>query len=104
MDMKNNCKTQGNSTLIAMRIRRRRQVAVMLVINGVMFFICCTIINILVVISFATSIAGLLLRNEFYVLLVSNITSLLNSSINPVVYGATNNEYRRAFREYLCGV
>ena len=45
-----------NSTLIAMRIRRRRQVAVMLVFNGVMFFICCTMINIFAIVICVTSL------------------------------------------------
>ena len=96
---------EGNSTLIAMRIRRRRQVAVMLVINGVMFFICCAITNIHLIANFVTTFEDFsAFPSRIYFESLHTVAALANSSINPLVYGLTNKEYRRAFREYLCRV
>ena len=94
---------EGNSTLVAMRIRRRQQVAVMLVVNGAICFTRCTITNLLVTMSLAKSINAYVSTYQFYLFFVNAIAAQVNSSINPLVYGATNKEYRRAFREYLFG-
>ena len=101
----------GNNTLITMIIRRRRQVAVMLVVNGVMllvngvmFFTSSSISNILAAITVASSFTEEVLTYQPQWLILNFITTEINSCINPIVYGVTNREYRRAFREYLFGV
>ena len=79
----------------------RNIVARMLVINGIAFFLCLAPYQVHNMYYFVinncegcTNLPG----DEIYVLFwVGRCLSVLNSAINPVIYGVTNARYRQAF-------
>ena len=79
----------------------RNQVAKMLIVNGVVFFICQTPYVVVVfmywfcdVLGIPTSLRTLLVSTEFWILL---IPTLVNTIVNPFIYGVMNAQYRAAF-------
>ena len=83
--------------------RERNHVAKMLIINAGIFFICllpmqiltlCTLVHI-----FNNFDYYQLIRTPNLFLWIAILTSLMNSAVNPLIYGATNPNYRKAFRK-----
>ena len=81
----------------------RNQIARMLIINATIFFICLGPFQILNFEFAYIYFVGMDLFAEanlpFILSIVGQATTLLNSSINPIVYSITNERYRRAFKE-----
>ncbi|XP_071796351.1 kappa-type opioid receptor-like [Asterias amurensis] len=79
----------------------RNQVAKMLIVNGVVFFICQTPYVVVVfmywfcvVLGIPTSLQTLFDSTEVWILL---IPTLVNTIVNPFIYGVMNAQYRAAF-------
>ena len=86
----------------------RNQIAKMLVVNGVVFFCLLSPFEILSLFSMIASIrAGdyspnYLISSETtrqYVLIIAQLCSYINSTINPVVYTVMCRRYRQAFKK-----
>ena len=80
-------------------VSTRNQVALMLVVNGVVFFLCCSMAFVSIFFGFMDNLdkdtpKG---RESFMFQQVSIFIFLLNSSINPMIYNVTNTKYRKAF-------
>ena len=76
-----------------------RQLANMLIVNGVFFFFCCSLVisNIPILLLSKYLINDI---NPWFIVvwdIVGNILMGLNASINPVLYLITNKRYRHAF-------
>ena len=80
-------------------IATRNQVALMLVVNGVVFFLCCSMIFVNISFTLMATLGKGTVQNQavFTYHLISNFIYLINSSINPIIYNVTNKSYRRAF-------
>ena len=80
-------------------ISTRNQVALMLVVNGVVFFLCCSMIFVNISFTLMATLGKGTVQNQavFTYHLISNFIFLINSSINPIIYNVTNKSYRRAF-------
>ncbi len=89
---------QSRQQIQAQRVRN--SVALMLVINGIVFFLCLSPYQFFQMYYFAQRHGGppFLTTKQAYVLgWVGRCSSLLNSAINPLIYSAMNGRYRRAF-------
>lgn len=90
------CLNDSNTATKSAVDNTRIQVTKMLIANTVVNFICLTPLmlhSIGHMIRFTTGV-----RIPFgNILLVSKVMAMLNSSINPVVYGIANRRYRDAF-------
>ncbi|XP_022085753.1 growth hormone secretagogue receptor type 1-like [Acanthaster planci] len=83
--------------------QRKRQVAVMIIVNGAVFFLCqipfhaFNIIKWICLIAEIPSPVDIAPRSDQYWLV--NFFYLFNIIINPFIYGALNAQYRAAFLE-----
>ena len=68
-----------------------------------MFFVDCILTNVFVIIDVVVSSVYVSNTHEFnaYIDGIYVIIYMINSTVNPLVYGLSNKEYRRAFLEYL---
>ena len=80
-------------------ISTRNQVALMLVVNGVVFFFCCSMAFVSIIFALMATLGKDTVKSQatFAYQSISNFTFLINSSINPIIYNVTNKNYRRAF-------
>ena len=80
--------------------QERNHVAKMLIINACVFFICLIPMQVLVFCRFVDMFSNFnlshILPNSFSS--IALVTSVLNSAINPLMYGATNPNYRKALK------
>ena len=88
--------------------KARNQVARMLIINAVVFFFCLTPFEIYNIDFFINLITGFhIITNPTVYLVIGwggRATTLLNSTINPILYNMTNSRYRNASkRAFTCG-
>ena len=91
-----------SSTVESRRAQQTRNaVARMLIINGVLFFICLTPFSIANLESicklFDISIFSQVFVNHLG--WIGRVLFLVNSTLNPLVYSASNRRYRMAFRQ-----
>ena len=80
--------------------KTRNTVARMLITNGIIFFFCLGPMQLVNLLDFVESTTRyrVLDNNQYQALLqVSRCLVLLNSVINPYVYGISNSNYRKAF-------
>ena len=91
---------QKRKTVSNKSARERNHVAKMLIINACVFFICLIPMQISVfcklVDMFSNSNLSHYLPSSF--LWFATVTSIMNSAINPLIYGVTNPNYRKAFQ------
>ena len=81
---------------------RRNSVATMLIVNGIVFFICLMPFTIVNVNNLFGWYFGWFEWNETLqnsLIWVGRVLFLLNSSLNPLIYNATNSRYRLAFKQ-----
>ena len=79
---------------------QHRQVAHMLIVNGVFFFMCCStqILTTPFILLVTNRSNEINMMSIFYILgLLTDILFGLNASLNPVLYLITNKRYRHAF-------
>ncbi|XP_022085752.1 neuropeptides capa receptor-like [Acanthaster planci] len=83
--------------------QRKRQVAVMIIVNGVVFFLCQAPYHAIIIVQWMYRIAETpspidmaLQSNQFW---VRNFPQMANTIVNPFIYGALNAQYRAAFLE-----
>ena len=88
--------------------KTRNTVARMLITNGIIFFFCLGPKQLLNLLDFVESTTRyrVLDNNQYQALLqFSRCLVLLNSVINPYVYGISNSNYRKAFMMvFTCGI
>ncbi|XP_072037859.1 thyrotropin-releasing hormone receptor-like [Amphiura filiformis] len=79
----------------------RNAVARMLIINGIVFFICLFPYSIINVIRIGEAFHVFVVNASWRYTLawVARIFFLINSTLNPLVYNATNARYRLAFKQ-----
>ena len=86
--------------------RARNQVARLLIVNGTVFLLCQApyrAISIHYITKAATGGEEILSPTVYGItLIVSRLLFLINSSVNPLVYLATNSFYRQSFRDAFC--
>ena len=85
-------------------VRTRRSVVRMLAINSVIFFVCLAPNHLINWANLYAQLAEEQFHNSnwFYTLaIIMRFTLLVNSAVNPYVYGAINIEYRVAFYQTL---
>ena len=102
-DADHNDNNKDTKTLKKQAKRAQDALVRMLIINGIVFFICLfpfTIVNIVYI--------GIDPLNEWFsvhnnalvaLLWIGRVLYLLNSSLNPIIYNATNARYRMAFKQ-----
>ncbi|XP_072020446.1 neuropeptides capa receptor-like [Amphiura filiformis] len=83
----------------------RNQIARMLIINAIIFFLCLgpyQILNFEYAYVYFT-VKDLFKKGNIPLILsrIGQVTTLLNSLINPIVYGITNKRYRDAFKNAI---
>ncbi|XP_072035372.1 neuromedin-U receptor 2-like [Amphiura filiformis] len=87
--------------------KTRNAVARMLVLNGIIFFLCLSPYQFVQIYYFIANLTDIYYfdnNNIQIVLLVGRILDLVNSSVNPIIYSATNARYRKAFfTAFNCG-
>ena len=93
----NSNSTGGNGNNRA--LQTRNAVAKMLIINGVIFFICLSPFSIANIESIFAFFGGSVFDTAFVNHLgwIGRVLFLVNSSLNPLVYSASNPRYRSAF-------
>ena len=80
------------------------QVARMLIINGVVYFVCLAPFQFINFHGIIDRLTGRRLLNPYQhnvMIWFGRSLSVLNSAINPVIYGVTNSKYRQAFQQVL---
>ena len=83
------------------RAKERNHVAKMLIINACVFFICMIplqIYNVFLIFDMFVDFEILKLLPSSFIW-VGTVTALINSAVNPLIYGVTNPSYRKAFKE-----
>ncbi|XP_071787173.1 neuropeptides capa receptor-like [Asterias amurensis] len=83
-------------------IRQRNQIAVMLIVNGVVFFICLApfeIMSLFYMIGFIRERFILHEDTRNSLISAARIMSYINAAINPFVYTCMSTQYRDAFRQ-----
>ena len=89
--------------------KSRNQISRMLIINALVYFLCQTpfqIFNFCLLFGTTSDNTEVDLASDFmiYVIWIGRMAALLNSSINPVIYNMTNENYRKAFQvAFKCG-
>ena len=80
-------------------VSTRNQVALMLVVNGTVFFFCCSMAGFSIILTIMTTSGNDMLRGQSVIIyeIIFFVISLINSSINPIIYNVTNKTYRKAF-------
>ena len=84
----------------------RNKVAIMLVINGIVFYACISpfiYFNITDISGELFGVGELKRLTKNNIVLIARGMLAVNSSINPFIYSTTNDRYRRAFREAFLG-
>ena len=83
--------------------RERNHVAKMLIINACVFFICLLPMQIITLGTLFHIFNNVnyyqLVRTPNLWLWIAILTSLMNAAVNPLIYGASNPSYRKAFQE-----
>ena len=79
--------------------QERNQVARLLVVNGLVFFICQFPARVINIDKVVRAINGNLQVNFAALLGIANGCLLINSAINPIIYGLSSRMYRVAFCE-----
>ena len=79
-------------------VSTRNQVALMLVVNGVVFYFCCCMAFVFIFFELMDTLGKDIPKVKAGSMFqwISMFTLLLNSSINPIIYNVTNKTYRRA--------
>ena len=79
-------------------VSTRNQVALMLVVNGVVFYLCCCVAFVSIFFALMDTLGKDILKVKARVMFqwISMFTLLLNSSINHIIYNVTNKTFRRA--------
>ena len=77
------------------------QVTQMLIVNTVVFFTCLTPLVVHEICHVIEIVAAIQIPQVVSILWCSRVLVMLNSSINPVVYGMANRRYRDAFAQAL---
>ena len=92
---------RNRSTVLNKNTQERNHVAKMLIINACVFFICLIPMQVHVLFVLIDKLSNLkllqLLPTSFSWIAV--VASVMNSAVNPLIYGAANPNYRKAFRE-----
>ena len=81
--------------------RNIRQMAIMIIANGVTFFIFSSIVATYIVTSLLNLFIEKLLKQDYDETTFENIqvtSIMLNASVNPIIYLLTNRRYRRALK------
>ena len=81
--------------------RNIRQMAIMIIANGVTFFIFSSIVAAYIVTSLLNLFIEKLLKQDYDETTFENIQVtciMLNASVNPIIYFLTNRRYRRALK------
>ena len=81
--------------------QEQTHVAKMLIINACVFFICLFPMKIFYFFYFLDTFCGLNLFHQVHSSFawIATVASVMNSAVNPLIYGATNPTYRAAFRK-----
>ena len=71
----------------------------MLVVNGTVFFFCCSMAGLSIILVIMATSGNDMLEGQSGVIygLIFYVISLINSSINPIIYNVTIKTYRKAF-------
>ena len=77
------------------KCKERNQVAKMLSINAGVFFLCLLPMQVLSLLELLTTTSRIVNDLLFWIAILA---ASLNSAINPLIYNASNPEYRKAFR------
>ena len=79
------------------RVAHRMSVAKMIIVNGIVFFLCLTPFSIVNL----TNIGLFSINDKDINVLawIARVLFLLNSTLNPLIYNATNSKYRSAFKK-----
>ena len=91
----------NRETHLKKSIRERNHVAKMLIINACVFFtflMPMQIYDMVYIIDIASNLDLLLLLSSYFGWIAA-VTSVINSAVNPMIYGATNPNFRKAFRK-----
>ena len=80
----------------AMMFRPRNQIALMLILNGIIFFLCLSPSLFFDLWAGFRFIGAGEMR---YILWLGRVTMLLISAISPILYNVSNERYRKAFAE-----
>ena len=83
--------------------RSIRQASVMVIANGLVFFVCLSIFALMIV-SQISEMVDMKLFDTYGRIIVENITLtvlLINASVNPYIYIATNQHVRHSFEKMI---